>query len=270
VVRLEPSVADRIVAAAATGGSEALDRVIEVWEHQFGTRQGLTDALLELQQAGRLELETFGQRDAVSVRRILAVQGPQQAPARPPSNRGPIPVARDSRSVFVVHGRDERLRASLFTFLRALDLRPIEWSDLVREFGEGAPYIGELLDRAFELAQAVVVLMTPDENVELVTDLAGGRPELGYQAPPNVLFEAGMALGRAPSRTIIVEVGELRPFSDVAGRHVVRLNDEDVRGAVGRRQDLARRLESVGCPVQLAGTDWHIAGEFTARSPGHD
>jgi hypothetical protein len=37
------------------------------------------------------------------------------------------------RHVFVVHGRDERLRREFFAFLRALDLQPMEWSQALSE-----------------------------------------------------------------------------------------------------------------------------------------
>lgn len=50
----------------------------------------------------------------------------------------------------------------MFDFLRALGLKPLEFGRLVAETAKGAPYIGEVLDHAFEVATAVVVLFTPD------------------------------------------------------------------------------------------------------------
>lgn len=175
----------------------------------------------------------------------------------------------DTRSVFVVHGRDERLRRAMFDFLRSIDLLPIEWTTAIELTRKGSPYIGEVLDAAFSHATAVVVLMTPDEVAYLQPTVAGSDtdPETqpATQARPNVLFEAGMALGRHPERTIIVEVGDVRPFSDVAGRHTVRLTN-DVR----RRQELATRLRTAGCAVDTAGIDWHDTGDFTPPpNPGH-
>jgi hypothetical protein len=68
-----------------------------------------------------------------------------------------------------------------------------------------------------------------------------------------------MAFGRFPDRTVIVEIGNLRPFSDVAGRHVVRLDD-----STQRRQELALRLRACGCDVEIESrTDWHTAGDFS-------
>lgn len=169
---------------------------------------------------------------------------------------------RDVRAVFVVHGRDEPLRQAIFEFLRALDLRPLEWDEVIRGTGKGAPYIGEVLDYAFGHAQAVVVLMTPDDEARLRADLQqngdqGYEKNLTPQARPNVLFEAGMAFARNPDRTVLVEVGELRPFSDIGGRHAVRMNN-----SAERRKALAIRLQTAGCAANLAGDDWLHAGNF--------
>lgn len=168
----------------------------------------------------------------------------------------------DRRSVFVVHGRNEPLRRAMFDFLRSVNLDPIEWTRAVELTGEGSPYIGRVLDVAFERAAAVVVLMTPDEVAYLQPryGTGGDDPETrpSEQARPNVLFEAGMALGRNASRTVLVEIGAVRPFSDIAGRHAVRLNN-----GLASRQDLAQRLQTAGCDVVLRGTDWHEVGDFT-------
>lgn len=171
------------------------------------------------------------------------------------------------RRVFVIHGRNEPARKALFDFLRAIRLEPIEWSEAIRMTGKGSPYIGEVLDAAFRAAQAVVVLETPD-------DVAYLHPSLTYpndsecdpqlQPRPNVLFEAGMAMGRDEERTVIVELGRVKVFSDIHGRHVVRLDN-----TVKKRQDLAERLRTAGCDVSTGGTDWHEAGDLTPPpSPG--
>lgn len=171
--------------------------------------------------------------------------------------------------MFVVHGRNEALRKSMFDFLRSINLSPMEWSSAVELTGEGSPYIGQILDAAFDQASAVVVLMTPDEIAYLQPRYGQGDhdPETqpAPQARPNVLFEAGMALGRDARRTVLVEVGAVRPFSDVAGRHAVRLTN-----SVAKRQELANRLETAGCDVILTGTDWHTTGDFSPPPPPGD
>jgi predicted nucleotide-binding protein len=170
----------------------------------------------------------------------------------------------DQRTVFVVHGRNLKARDALFRFLRSIGLKPLEWSQAVNATGEPSPYIGKILDVAFSLAQAVIVLMTPDDEARLREPFRTKsdppyESSLTPQARPNVLFEAGIAMGRSSARTVLVELGEIRPFSDIGGRHVIKLTD-----STQKRQELAHRLESAGCPIDLSGIDWHTEGEFAA------
>jgi hypothetical protein len=150
----------------------------------------------------------------------------------------------------------------MFIFLRSIGLKPIEWSYALDLTGKSAPFVGEILDAAFSHAQAVVVLFTGDDIATLKAEFQTDN-DLDYekeptpQARPNVLFEAGMAFGSHPDRTVIVELGVLRPFSDIAGRHVIRMDN-----SVAKRQELAQRLIATKCSVDLTGTDWHQAGDF--------
>ena len=151
----------------------------------------------------------------------------------------------------------------MFTFLRTIGLQPIEWNEAVQATGRPNPYVGEVLDAAFGRAQTVVVLMTPDDVAHLQERFhePGDPPHETKptpQARPNVLFEAGMAIGRNENRVVLVEFGAVRPFSDVGGRHVLRLNN-----STERRQELGQRLEAAGAAVTMTGTDWHTAGDFT-------
>lgn len=171
-------------------------------------------------------------------------------------------IEKNAKRVFVVHGRNLGARDAMFAFLRAIGLEPIEWSTAISATGSASPYIGQALDAAFEMAQAVVVLLTPDDIAYLRPEYTNGDDDPERvptpQARPNVLFEAGMAMGRHPERTVLVELGSLRAFSDVAGRHAVRLDNSSQK-----RNDLANRLKDAGCDVSTAGSDWLSAGEFT-------
>ncbi len=71
-----------------------------------------------------------------------------------------------------------------------------------------------------------------------------------------------MALARDENRTIIVELGQIKSFSDIHGRHVVRLDNSTIK-----RQDLAHRLRTAGCAVNLESTDWHQEGDLTPPAP---
>ena len=168
--------------------------------------------------------------------------------------------------IFVVHGRNATARDGMFSFLRALGLQPIEWDQAIQLTGTGSPYIGEILNEALNDAQAIVVLMTPDEIAYLRSEYANGDndPEAqpAAQARPNVLFEAGMAMGRNSERTVFVELGEVRLFTDVIGRHAVRIDN-----SVPKRKALALRLQTAGCAVDLSGDAWMQEGDFTPPAP---
>jgi predicted nucleotide-binding protein len=186
------------------------------------------------------------------------------APARSREKKVLRQVQKRGKSVFVVHGRDEALRRSLFAFLRAIGLNPIEWRKAIALTKKPSPYIGEILEAAFQHAVAVVVLFSPDDEARLrskfIKPIDGPHErELTPQPRPNVLFEAGMAFGRNPDRTVLVQVGDTRPFSDLAGRHVVHLS-----GSPESRQELATKLDSAGCSIDLSGTDWLREGDFDA------
>src|SRR5262249_32631795 len=84
-----------------------------------------------------------------------------------------------------------------------------------------------------------------------------GKPQ--GQPRPNVLFEAGLALGAHPDKTVLVQVGKVRAFSDIAGKHLVKLSDE-----LPKRNELANRLEKLGCEINKVGNDWMTEGSFVA------
>jgi predicted nucleotide-binding protein len=83
------------------------------------------------------------------------------------------------------------------------------------------------------------------------------------QPRQNVIYEAGMAMGIDEGRTILVELGKMRPISDVFGRLVVRINNTPER-----RNDFAERLRNAGCPVNTKGEDWLTAGDFDVALEG--
>ncbi len=174
----------------------------------------------------------------------------------------------DPKKVFVVHGRNQDARVAMFAFLRSLGLSPLEWEQAVRHTGSGAPHLGEILSQALNEVQAVVVLLTGDDEARLRPELVRAHDppferELRPQPRPNVLFESGLAFGTHGERTILVQLGEIRPFSDIAGRHVIRFD-----GSVTDRRALASRLQTVGCAVDLSGEDWLTSGDFRSALAG--
>lgn len=169
----------------------------------------------------------------------------------------------DRSSVFVVHGRDEKLRKSMFDFLRALELKPLEWEKAILLAKGANPHIEDVIDTAMSRVQAVVVIFSPDDDVKLKSHFCSredrrSEGRLQGQPRPNVIFEAGVALGRHPEKTLLIQIGKVKSFTDIAGKHLVKLNNDPAK-----RQDFANRLRKLKCSVSTQGTDWLKAGDFS-------
>jgi predicted nucleotide-binding protein len=179
---------------------------------------------------------------------------PRHAAAPKPKPKG--------KKVFVVHGRHEGLRKDLFAFLRALDLEPMEWNTGIKEAGKGLPSVMDVINALFAKAVAVVVLLTPDDLVVLkpehqkAHDPKIEKEQVG-QARPNVLFEAGMAISSHPDRTVFVQVGEVKPFTDVGGLMITHLNN-----SFEKRNEFVTKLETAKCQVNRGNADWVSTGNF--------
>jgi len=156
----------------------------------------------------------------------------------------------------VIYGHDEEANSALFAWLRAIGLQPQEWSQLIQRSGSASPYIGQVLEEAFQHVQAVVALFTPDERVRPVGHSGPWR----LQARPNVLIEAGMALVTHPTRTLIVIFGHQELPTDLVGRHYIQFNR-----TAGALNDIANRLEAAGCEIDKSGTDWLDPSRFPDR-----
>jgi predicted nucleotide-binding protein len=251
--------------ASSQGASESLMRVLrDLFQHA-------SDALPEKQISFDDNNDLDGLRAQISSLRAKAVAAlidiggnpPQQLRENMPSNENEsIP---DPRKVFIVYGRNNAFRSAMFTFLWAIGLEPMEWGQVLRTAVQSSPFIGDALDHAFPQAKATIVLLSGDDLARLGKAFLqphdnNDERELTPQARPNVLFEAGMAFGRSPQNVVLVSIGYVRPFSDIAGRHVLHMND-----SVAARQDLAERLEHAGCAVDTKGkTEWHKAGDFAS------
>lgn len=154
---------------------------------------------------------------------------------------------------------------SVFTLLGALGLKPLEWTAVIEATENPAPHISEILKAGFRIAQAAIVLFTPDDEARLRAELRKDddppyESELYPQPRLNVIFEPGMAMALFPNQTVFVQVGTSRPFSDIAGIHYVKMDN-----TIGKRKDFARRLKMAGCKIidlELS-TEWQTAGDFS-------
>jgi predicted nucleotide-binding protein len=234
----------RRLAAIALASERGINPSRFATEEDFATIRGVDHAAL-------------APLPATPAARPVAARAPRAAPGRKrPSRR--------TNEVFIVHGRNERILREVKGVLRALGLTPVDFPQALKRTKKGSPLISEVLDAVLKKDQPVLVLLTPDDQAQLDPKLRKpGEPahekKLKGQARPNVLFEAGMAFGRSPDTTVLVEVGKIRPFSDVAGRHAVRLNN-----TTASRVDLATKLENAGCEVDRTADEegWLTAGDF--------
>jgi len=169
----------------------------------------------------------------------------------------------NKKKVFVIHGRNQTLTGYMFDFLRAIGLEPIEWNQAIALTGKTTPYIQDIVRTAFGVAQAVIVLISGDDIAKLrdafiQKDDPDYERRLTRQARPNVLFEAGMAMSGNQDRTILVQIGKLRPFSDIQGLHITNLDN-----STEKRQELATKLKNADCDVDIdTNQRWMKVGNF--------
>lgn len=175
----------------------------------------------------------------------------------------------DAKEVFIVYGRNAFAYEALKCFLRSLELRPLEFDEVRNQIG-GSPFVGDVIKAGMDRAQAVAVLLTPDEfsslrpDLRAVTDKAEETER--WQARPNVLLEAGMALAIDENRTLLLTIGRSEVPSDLGGRHLIRLSNKH-----DARVRLRNALEGAGCKIGTLNSDWldpRLGGGFdTAALP---
>ena len=144
--------------------------------------------------------------------------------------RTPMEKIGDGRSIFIVHGRNTAARDELAKFLRHLDAKPMSWTEAADLTQKASPTTMDIINAGMANAQAIVVLFTPDDQAKLkpgfIDDHDGAHErEVTGQARQNVILEAGMALGVAPERTILVRLGQTRSISDIEGVNWINLGD---------------------------------------------
>jgi predicted nucleotide-binding protein len=200
---------------------------------------------------------------------LLSAPAPPAAPTtlKPAGRRlGKTKVkATKDNSMFVVHGRDAKLNQDIYAFLSSVGIVPMEWNHAIKAAKGGAnPIVGDVISQAMERVQGVMVLFSPDEEAKIKTKFASdsdkrkGHHLKGFQPRPNVIFEAGLALGAHSDKTILVQVGDVRDISDIAGKHMVHLSN-----SFSSRKHLADRLESkLKFKVDLTGEVWQKVGDF--------
>lgn len=168
-------------------------------------------------------------------------------------------ASNDPAEVWVIYGRNGRVRDEIFDLLRKVHLHPIEFIRAVHRSGQASPVVLDVVLREIRQAPAIVAILSPDDYAELREDLRSDdsslteeeRTEPGYQPRQNVLLETGMALAAMRDRTIVLTTGRMRGMSDLGGIHDVRWDNSEEK-----RFDLVGRLANLNLPVNRDGIDW--------------
>lgn len=230
-------------------------------------------AAISLASHYRIPLHRFATDDELAQLRGAGGAAPPLAPAPAPVGPPPKPLTRAAKkmkatkdnSMFVVHGRDAQLNKDMYAFLATIGIVPMEWDQAIKAAKGGAnPNVGDVISNAMNMVQGVMILFSPDEEAKIRPKFASDRDKKrgdhlkGFQPRPNVIFEAGLALGAHSEKTILVQVGDVRDISDIAGKHLVYLDD-----TFAARKRLADRLSSkLKFKVDLDGTTWQDVGDF--------
>lgn len=174
--------------------------------------------------------------------------------------------------VFVIHGRNIKIRDSMYKFLRALGLKPVTFEEAKSRTGLGSPTIMEILNKAINENMIILSLYTPDDIAFMNPYFHKDRDSeiekrpVG-QARQNVIFETGLALARNREKTILVFFGEVKKYSDMSWIHYLQFIDTPEI-----REQLKDQLESLGCsiktdPKYLEVGDFEIEFEIIANLP---
>jgi predicted nucleotide-binding protein len=208
--------------------------------------------------------ELRGMSDHVPVLVNTTLNSEDRSKVVPRKGRAKVSKAKEN-TVFVVHGRDAKLRDAVFEFLGALGLKVQEWGHAIRAArGRGGnPYVNDAVTKIMEQAQAIVVLLSPDDEAKLKDQFVTSHERstegrLRGQARPNVIFETGIAIGTHHKKTVMVQVGTVKPFTDIGGMHIPHLSGDDKS-----RHEFANRLADLGCKIDRDGDHWLRAGDFT-------
>jgi len=155
---------------------------------------------------------------------------------------------KETRPVFIVYGHKRPELEATKDFLDSLGVHVQDFNDVRHSDTFEGRFVGDVLDHAFAVAQAVIVILTGD-------DIARIRP--GYALPaerrvraqpqprPNVLIEIGMALMSHQSQVILVEFPPLREASDLQGMLRVSFSGNEKEF----RRQFKAQLQQKGCAV---------------------
>ncbi len=141
-------------------------------------------------------------------------------------------------SVFIVHGRDPGSRSELENVLFRIGAEPWTFGSLPKE---GSVTVIEVLEKYVPTADAIVTLMTPDDEARK----RGTNDPLEPRGRENVMIEAGFAMISRRTRSLLVALGGVHIPTDFEGIH--RIQAAHWNSEVALR--VAQRLRDMGLAV---------------------
>jgi len=133
------------------------------------------------------------------------------------------------RTIYIVYERKTAEIQAIEHFLQQAGLSLFHKENAIELVQVATPFREEELSVAFKHAGAVIVILTGEDKVRLCKKFQQTHDsdiEKNYclQPTPEQLFEAGYAFGMFPKRTILLQIGKVRPFSDIAGMHILHFS----------------------------------------------
>lgn len=168
-----------------------------------------------------------------------AARGVEGGESPTEAEQSPLKIVqiRENR-VFVVHGHDRSFLTELENLLRRIGAEPWFFDRLPKE---GSQTVIEVLERFIPQADAVIVLLTPDDEGRKI----GTNVKLEPRARQNVLIEAGYAVISKRGRSLLVALSGVSIPSDFAGILRVQGPSWTPEKAV----EVAKRLKEMGLAV---------------------
>lgn len=149
----------------------------------------------------------------------------------------PIIKAIDKKSIFIVHGRNESIKAQVSNLLLKLGLKPI----ILHEQANRGKTIIEKFETNANVS-ASIVLFTDDDVGKYKEE-----EKLENRARQNVIFEAGYFIGKlGREHTIILNSPNINIPSDLQGYVYIELDAKQ-----RWHYDLAKELKGIGLEVDL-------------------
>ena len=149
----------------------------------------------------------------------------------------------ESSKVFVVHGHDEGMKASVAGFLEKLSLQPV----ILHKQPNGGKTIIEKFEANADVAFAVVLMSPDDEGRERIEKEEKTCP-LRKRARQNVILELGYFIGRlGRERVCALKSGDIETPSDILGVLYVPYDSND-----GWKIQLIKELRAAGISLEDA------------------